>query len=85
VQKRVIIIGSGLAGMSTAVELLKQGIKPIILEKNDYLGGRTGSWIDDGMPVESGLHRFLGFYKHLPNLLAKVGLILTTLFVGKMK
>jgi hypothetical protein len=36
------------------------------VEAGDVVGGRTASWVQDGMPVESGLHRFLGFYEELP-------------------
>ncbi len=35
---RVAIIGAGFAGLSCAHELEKFGIKPVIYEKNDYIG-----------------------------------------------
>ncbi len=65
----VIIIGGGLSGLSSAVELLKKDKKILLLEKRKILGGRTSSWMESGMHIESGLHRFLGFFNHLPNLL----------------
>jgi 15-cis-phytoene desaturase len=73
-KKNVIIVGSGLAGMSAAANLVKAGHQVTILERNNYLGGRTSSWIQDGMHVESGLHRYLGFYYYLPKLLNNVGI-----------
>ncbi len=69
----VIIVGGGLAGLSCAVELVDQGKNMLLLESREVLGGRTSSWVDKGMAVESGLHRFLGFYEALPNLLQHVG------------
>lgn len=69
----VIVVGAGLAGLSCAHRLLDGGRRPLVLERQEYVGGRTASWIEDGMPVESGHHRFLGFYKALPELLKTSG------------
>jgi 15-cis-phytoene desaturase len=69
----VIIIGAGLAGLSAAFELSEKRKKVLVIEKLSFIGGRTSSWIDKGMPVESGLHRFLGFYKALPELIERTG------------
>lgn len=70
----VVIVGGGLAGMTAAVYLSDAGKKVCVLEANPFLGGRTSSWVQDGMAVESGLHRFLGFYTALPSVLKKVGI-----------
>jgi 15-cis-phytoene desaturase len=72
--KKVVVIGAGLAGLSCAVELLERGYTPIVLEAKPYVGGRTASWVEQGMHIESGLHRYLGFYTHVPALLRKAGL-----------
>ena len=69
----VVIVGSGLSGMACAVELSERKQKVLVLEKRAVIGGRTSSWVEDGMAMESGLHRFLGFYEVLPRLLKKVG------------
>jgi 15-cis-phytoene desaturase len=71
--KRVIVAGAGLAGLACAHELLKSGVEVTVLESRNVLGGRTSSWIEDGMHVESGLHKFLGIYRALPALLKEVG------------
>jgi len=39
----VIIIGSGIAGMSAANDLARNGKKVLVLEVNDYIGGRLRS------------------------------------------
>ncbi len=35
---KVAIIGAGLAGLSCAHELEKYGVRPVIYEKNSYIG-----------------------------------------------
>ena len=70
----VIVVGGGLAGLSCAFYLCKKGKKVLLLEKRKFLGGRTSSFLEDGMEVESGLHRYIGFYKELPKLLKKCGI-----------
>ncbi|HEV2809557.1 MAG TPA: FAD-dependent oxidoreductase [Acidimicrobiales bacterium] len=57
----VIVVGGGLAGLSAAFELSERDVEVLLIEAGDVVGGRTASWTEDGMPVESGLHRFLGF------------------------
>jgi 15-cis-phytoene desaturase len=71
---KTIIIGSGLAGLSAGLELADQGFEVLLLEASPYIGGRTASWNKDGMDVESGLHRVLGFYTAFPKLVKKAGL-----------
>jgi len=39
--KRVAIVGAGIAGLCSAFELLKLGIKPSIFEASDRIGGRA--------------------------------------------
>jgi 15-cis-phytoene desaturase len=70
----VIIVGAGLAGLSCGFELSAQGRRVLLLEAGPVVGGRTSSWIEDGMAVESGLHRVLGFYEAFPALLRRAGI-----------
>jgi hypothetical protein len=46
----------------------------LLLEASPYFGGRTASWNKNGMEVEAGLHRILGFYTAFPDLVKKAGL-----------
>jgi 15-cis-phytoene desaturase len=71
--ENVIVVGAGLAGLSCAFELIKRGCAVTVLESRRVLGGRTSTWNEDGMPVESGLHKFLGIYRALPALLEEAG------------
>ncbi|KAL9269279.1 Zeta-carotene desaturase, chloroplastic/chromoplastic-like protein, partial [Drosera capensis] len=71
---KVAIIGAGLAGMSTAVELLEQGHEVDIYESRSFIGGKVGSFVDRrGNHIEMGLHVFFGCYSNLFRLLKKVG------------
>lgn len=40
-RKKVIIIGAGVGGLSTALRLLKNGYEVEIYEKNEKIGGRV--------------------------------------------
>ena len=58
-RKRVGVIGAGVAGLSAAYDLAKQGHSVTVFEKNDYLGGmmswtdtfgsRIGRWIEQNL------------------------------------
>ncbi|HVL27500.1 MAG TPA: FAD-dependent oxidoreductase [Acidimicrobiales bacterium] len=69
----VVVVGGGLAGLACAFELADQHVDVMLLEAGAVVGGRTASWVEDGMAVESGLHRFLGFFSALPDLLKRAG------------
>ena len=73
---RVAIVGAGLAGMATAIDLVDAGVEVEIFEARPFVGGKVGSWVDkDGNHVEMGLHVFFGCYYNLFGLMAKVGAI----------
>lgn len=71
---RAAIVGAGLAGLATAVDLADAGWEVEIFESRPFVGGKVGSWVDaDGNHVEMGLHVFFGNYYQLFELLKKVG------------
>ena len=65
----VIVVGAGLAGLTTAIKLAKDKRRVLLIEKENYLGGRTSSKHDNGLEIEAGFHRHIGYYKELPKLL----------------
>lgn len=72
-QMTVGIIGGGLAGMITAMELADAGHKVEIYESRRFIGGKVGSWVDkDNNHVEMGLHVFFGCYYNLFGIMKRV-------------
>ncbi|MCF8339965.1 MAG: NAD(P)/FAD-dependent oxidoreductase [Chitinophagaceae bacterium] len=58
-EKVVLIIGAGPAGLTAAYELLKQpGYKPIIIEKSNEIGGISKTVVYKGNRIDIGGHRF---------------------------
>ncbi len=73
---KIAIVGAGLAGMSTAIDLVDTGHEVEIFESRPFVGGKVSSWIDDdGNHIEMGLHVFFGCYYNLFELMRKVGAI----------
>jgi len=54
----VVIIGGGPAGLSAAHECIKGGIKPIVLERADKVGGISRTETYKGYYFDIGGHRF---------------------------
>jgi isorenieratene synthase len=74
---RVAVVGGGIAGISAAVTLAERGFAVTLLERNAYLGGKTGAWPvqvgDETQSVDHGFHAFFRHYYNLDGLLKKVG------------
>ncbi len=54
--KHVVIIGSGLGGLTTGYILSKNGYKVTIVEKNTQLGGCLQTFNRHGIKYETGMH-----------------------------
>lgn len=80
-RRHVIVAGGGLAGLAAAIELVEADYLVTLLERAPVVGGRTSDWVERGMRVESGLHRYLGFYVELPKLLDRAGVLLDDVVV----
>jgi len=52
--KKVVVIGAGFAGLSTACFLAKAGYAVTVLEKNATAGGRCRVWQQDGFTFDMG-------------------------------
>ncbi len=71
---RVAIVGAGLGGLVTALELIEAGCTVDVYEARPFAGGKAGSWVDkDGNHIEMGLHVFFGCYYALFDVMRKVG------------
>ena len=58
VQPRVVVIGAGPAGLTAAYQLVKEGVRPVVLEADDIVGGISRTVERDGWRFDIGGHRF---------------------------
>ncbi len=58
--KKVIIIGAGIAGMTTGVILQKAGYQTEIFEKNVVVGGQCTGWKREGYVIDNCIHWLTG-------------------------
>lgn len=79
--KHVIIIGGGVAGMSAAHELVERGFRVTVFERQEKLcGGKARSIPIEGtatfpsklLPGEHGFRFFPGFYKHIIDTMDRI-------------
>lgn len=59
----VIVVGAGNAGISSAVALAQQGLKPLVLEQHNLPGGCAGSFVRGRFEFDVSLHAM--FYNEL--------------------
>ncbi|HEY9623207.1 MAG TPA: FAD-dependent oxidoreductase [Crinalium sp.] len=53
-----VILGGGIAGLTTAYELLKRGHSVVVIEKGSEVGGLARTFERDGFRFDIGGHRF---------------------------
>lgn len=71
---KVGIVGAGLGGMVTAMDLSEAGYDVEMFEARRFVGGKVSSWLDkDGNHIEMGLHVFFGCYYNLFGIMKRVG------------
>lgn len=79
-QKRVIIIGGGISGLTSAYYLQKEvrnkglGVNVQLLEASDHLGGKIDTVQKDGFTIERGPDSFLARKESAGRLAGEVGL-----------
>ena len=72
--KSVIVIGAGLAGLSSAVALADAGFRVKLLEQRPFLGGRASSYsLPDGEQIDNCQHVTLGCCTNLDDFYGRVG------------
>jgi len=71
----VVIVGGGLAGLTTAVALVRRGIRTTVVERDSVLGGRARSLTDEetGDRIDIGPHILLSEYPNMFALLDVLG------------
>jgi squalene-associated FAD-dependent desaturase len=70
----VLVIGGGLAGLSSAVALADAGLQVRLFEKRPHLGGRATSYtLPDGSEVDNCQHVMLGCCTNLADFYRRAG------------
>lgn len=74
-QKKVIVLGGGFAGLTAASYLLKNNFKVTLLEASPKLGGRAYSFTDreTNSVLDNGQHILMGCYVETLNFLSLIG------------
>jgi protoporphyrinogen/coproporphyrinogen III oxidase len=72
--KKVIVVGAGMAGLAAAYRLRQAGVDVTVLESGARVGGRVGSETRDGYMVELGAQLITSSYRHTLALVKELGL-----------
>jgi len=74
-QKKVIVIGGGFAGLTAAAYLAKNKFKVTLLEASPKLGGRAYSFLDKdtNSVIDNGQHILMGCYYETLKFLSLIG------------
>jgi len=72
---KALVMGGGMAGLATAINLLDLGLEVELVEADEIFGGRASSWLDeDGDMIDNALHVFFPYYANLLNFFNKMGI-----------
>ena len=73
--KKVIIVGGGLAGLAASVHLAKAGIQVKLIEKRQFCGGRAHSLMDkkSGQVMDNSPHVLTTNYRHVLDYVKIIG------------
>ena len=83
-EKKVLIVGGGLAGLACALRLQAAGARPLIFERSDGVGGRVRTDQLDGFLLDRGFQVFLDAYPEAGDLLDKESLDLRAFRPGAL-
>ena len=70
----VVVIGGGITGLVAGYELARLGFPVTVLEKDEAVGGITGSFEVNGSRVGKFYHHFFRSDEHLIRLAGEIGL-----------
>lgn len=59
-QKKIVIIGGGVSGLSSGIYARKNGFETLILEKTVNLGGECAGWWRQGFHIDNSIHWLTG-------------------------
>ena len=69
--RHVVVVGGGIAGLTSALALAERGVRVTVLERDQRLGGRVRAWPVDGPGSDAWMSRgFHAFFRQYYNLRA---------------
>lgn len=72
--KRVIVVGAGIAGLAAALRLRKAGVEVVVLEASERVGGRMTTDSIEGYMMERGTQMITSTYATISTLIKELGL-----------
>ncbi|MGE0409391.1 MAG: hydroxysqualene dehydroxylase HpnE [Amphiplicatus sp.] len=74
-ERRVFIIGAGLAGLAAATRLAEAGVTVMLFEAAGHAGGRCRSFYDKALDrlIDNGNHLVMSGNRHAMDYLARIG------------
>ena len=65
--QKIVVIGAGIGGLTTAALLAQKGMEVIVLEANAYVGGCAGTFFHKGYLFDAGATVAGGFQDRAPH------------------
>jgi 1-hydroxycarotenoid 3,4-desaturase len=53
-EHKVVVVGAGMAGLVSALQLAQQGLSVTVVDKADQVGGKMRQLMPNGVAVDSG-------------------------------
>lgn len=70
----VVVVGAGVSGLAAAYRLKAHGLKPLVVEQSDRVGGRMRTDRIDGYNIDTGVTILGRRYRRMRALVREVGL-----------
>jgi oxygen-dependent protoporphyrinogen oxidase len=71
---KVVVVGAGVSGLAAAYRLKQNGFEVVVLEKDDYVGGKVRSVRKHGYIMEAGASVLPSKYRNVIGIARELGL-----------
>lgn len=69
-----VVVGGGIAGLSAAWEMTRQGLRPLVVEARGYTGGLIAAMPIGGVPMDIGAEAFVVRGSAITSMVSALGL-----------
>ncbi|MFE8956440.1 MULTISPECIES: protoporphyrinogen/coproporphyrinogen oxidase [Streptomyces] len=73
-QRKVVVVGAGIAGLSAAYRLQEAGCEVVVLEKTHHVGGRMRTEEKEGYRIDVGAAMLPDTYREMRGLIHDIGM-----------